>query len=394
MKKCLVVASVASMIDQFNMNNIGILQELGFEVHVACNFTKGSSCSLEQIEILKKRLSDLNVKYFHINFSRNFLRIIGHIKALRQLKRILRDERYDLIHCHSPIGGMLTRIAAGKYRKSGTRVIYTAHGFHFYKGSPLRNWLIYFPFEYLFSRRTDVLITINKEDFEFAQKHMHTPKVEYVPGVGVNTSNLASVIVDRAKKRSEIGIPEQSFLLISVGELNQNKNHQIIIKALGQLKDQSVHYAIAGQGDQKEYLEELALKSGVRDQLHLLGFRSDVPELYHCSDVCVFPSIREGQGLAAIEGLAVGLPIIASDNRGTRDILIEPENALIRKFDDEEGFAQAIQRLKSDEKLRGNMSENNRTKSRQFDRSVVDKMMRAIYDPSVRKDSESSISKN
>ena len=173
MKKVLMLASVASMIDQFNMPNIQLLQELGYEVHVACNFEKGSTCTQERIQNLKQRLEHMGVEYFQIDFSRNVLRVNEIWKAYRQVERLLEKEKYSFIHCHSPIGGAVGRIAA---HKTHTKVIYTAHGFHFYKGAPLHNWLIYYPIEKWLSRYTDVLITINKEDYQRAKKKFHAKK--------------------------------------------------------------------------------------------------------------------------------------------------------------------------------------------------------------------------
>lgn len=227
---------------------------------------------------------------------------------------------YDIVHCHTPNASVITRLVCRKFRKkTNLKVFYTAHGFHFYKGAPMLNWMFFYPVEKFCSRFTDKLITINKEDFELAKTKFHAKEVHYIPGVGVDLSRFENVQVDRNEKRREIGVPEDAVLLFSVGELNENKNHQIIVKALAKLDNPNIHYAIAGVGDKKDYLLNLAKELGVSEQLHLLGYRKDVPELNHCADIFCFPSKREGLGLAAIEAMACGLPVITSNVHGIND---------------------------------------------------------------------------
>lgn len=250
-----------------------------------------------------------------------------NIKAVKQIRQIAED--YDIVHCHTPVAGACARLTCKDLRKNGLRVFYTAHGFHFYKGAPLKNWLIYYPVEKYCSRFTDTLITINHEDYELAKKKMKARRVEYVPGVGIDVDKFKNAVVDRDAKRTELGIPKDAFLLLSVGELNKNKNHQIVIRALAKLNKENVHYMIAGEGDQKEPLLNLAKELGVETQVHLLGYRNDLPELYKTADVNVFPTVREGLGLAAIEGMAAGLPLICADNRGTREYAFNDVNAIV-----------------------------------------------------------------
>ena len=202
-----------------------------------------------------------------------------------------------------------------------TVVNYTAHGFHFYKGAPFKNWLLYYPVEKICAHFTDVLITINKEDYALAQKKMKPKKVEYVPGVGIDVSKFADAVVDRDAKRDEIGVPRDAFVLLSVGELNGNKNHETVIKALAEINNPEIHYVIAGRGRKKDYLENLAEEKGVK--LHLLGFRRDIPELDKVADVFVFPSYREGLSVSVMEAMASGLPIVCSRIRGNTDLVNE-----------------------------------------------------------------------
>lgn len=303
----------------------------------------------------------------------------GNLAAISEIREIVQKGNYDIVHCHTPIAAACTRFACRKLRKKGVKVIYTAHGFHFYTGAPLKNWLLYYPVEWLCAHWTDVLITINKEDYERAKKHMHAGRVEYVPGVGIDTKRFYDARVDRAEKRREIGVPEDATLLMSVGELNENKNHSVVITALAKLHDKNIHYAIAGVGPTKKSLEVLADSLGVDAQLHLLGYRTDVPELYKVSDICVFPSIREGQGLAALEGMAASLPVVSSDNRGMRGVLIPNENALICRHDDPGSFAETISRLRGDAQLRERIGAANKEKSAAYDVAIINRRMREIY---------------
>lgn len=379
MSKALVITSVASMVDQFLLPSILLLQDMGYDVCVACNFEKGNTCSEERVEEVKKTLTNYKISFCQIDFERNVLQLSRNKHAYKQLMGIVSKEQFDLIHCHSPIGGLLGRLAARKTRKQGTRVFYTAHGFHFFKGAPLKNWLLYFPVEKLCSYFTDVLITINCEDYALAKRKMKAKKVAYVHGVGIDFSRFESVQVDRKEKRQEIGVPEDAVLLLSVGELNENKNHEVIIKALAKLNNPNIHYAIAGIGDKNDYLLELAESLGVRERLHLLGYRDDIPELNCSADVFCFPSYREGLGLAAIEAMACGLPLITSNVHGINDYSVDGITGYKVAPSNVDGFAAAINKLAADHFLRMKMGQENRVLAKKYSRSQIDPLMRSAY---------------
>ena len=293
MKKVLFVATVVKThIMEFHVPYLKMFKEMGWETAVAArnDYENPTDCKIPFCD-----------HYYNIPFERDPLKT-GNVRAYKDLKKIIDSGHYDIIHCHTPVGAALTRLAAIGARKHGTKVFYTAHGFHFYNGAPLVNWLIYFPVEWLCSFWTDTLITINKEDYERAKRCLHAKRVEYVPGVGIDVKRFAETKIDRAAKRRELGVPEDAVMLLSVGELNENKNHSVVIHALSKLNNSSIHYAIAGRGPLNMYLKTLSDKLGVEKQVHFLGYRNDVPELYKAADICMFPSIREGQGIAAIEG--------------------------------------------------------------------------------------------
>lgn len=319
MNKVLVLTSVASMIDQFNIPNIKLLQSLGFSVDVACNFNVGNTCSEERINKLKKNLKVLNVHYYQIDFSRNVLNITKNLKAFWQVKCLMEKKDYSFVHCHSPIGGVVGRIC-GKLKR--TKVIYTAHGFHFYKGAPYKNWLIYYPIEKIFSYFTDTLITINKEDYALAQKKMKAKEIVYIPGIGIDLKKYRRTQQARVEKRKQLEIDDQTLILFSVGELNKNKNHQIIIKSLANLsKTINYIYIIAGKGELENSLKKLIAEVGLNKKVKLLGFRDDIPELFAAADLFIFPSFREGLSVSLMEAMASGLPVICSRIRGNLDLI-------------------------------------------------------------------------
>lgn len=374
-KKALILASVASMIDQFNMENIKLLQELGYQVEVAANFENGNTISNSRIEELKKRLVAMDVKYHHIPIPRNVFDIKGILSSLELVRKICNDNKYNLLHCHSPIGSVVARIGASSVRKKGTRIIYTAHGFHFYKGAPKKNWLIYYPIEKFCARWTDVLITINKEDYVFAKQKLNIKRIEYVPGIGVDIEKFSIEGFDKNTKKEELGISRDSIVLLSVGELNENKNQKVIIQALGKINNSDIHYVIAGQGNKYDELRILAKKQGVN--LHLLGYRTDVCELYNMADVFVFPSFREGLSVSLMEAMASGLPCVVSEIRGNVD-LIDQNGGYLCEPSDYESFSIAIRNIINNNK-RENMGMHNRKVMEDFSLEKIDVLMRKIY---------------
>ena len=256
--------------------------------------------------------------YFDIPFERNPFKP-GNIKAYKRLKRIINEGHYDIIHCHTPVGGMLTRLAARKARKNGSKVFYTAHGFHFYNGAPAINWILYYPVEKWLARKTDVLITITREDYQRARS-FKCSRIEYIPGIGVDLNRFRKCSLGETKRiREGLGIPLEAKVLLSVGEVNKNKNHRMVINALPNLP--KVWYVICGRGPLVGDLKQLAEQKGVDDRVVLAGYRTDVEEFYSMADVFVFPSYREGLPVSLMEAMATELICVAARNRGTNDLL-------------------------------------------------------------------------
>ena len=323
MKKMLMVATVPSMIGQFNMNNIKLLIELGYDVDVGCNFEDHSVWSKEKIEQLKDDLDALNVNTYHIDFERSMFKIGNHIKSYKQMKKLMNEKEYTLIHTHTPISSLITRIAfKNSHIFNKCRMIYTAHGFHFFKGNnPLKNFL-FKNIERYGAKYTDTLITINKEDYAAAKKFKlrKNGTVEYVPGVGIDIDKINAIQGNKEELCKELNIPVDSILLLSVGELSKRKNHEVILYSLSQLSE-NIHYIICGQGQLENYLLDLARKLEVTSRFHLLGYRTNIPQIMKSCDIFVFPSLQEGLPVALMEAMACGLPCIASDIRGNNDLI-------------------------------------------------------------------------
>jgi len=360
-----MLASVASTIEQFNQDNIRLLQSLGYDVDVACNFIKGNNISDSAVEEFKRLLTEINVGFYHIDFDRNALNIKQDIVAVRQVVKLVRENGYYAIHCHTPIGGVAGRIAA---RKAGIKVIYTAHGFHFFKGAPKLNWMLFYPVEKYLSRYTDMLVTINGEDFERAKEKFHAKDYSLIHGVGVDTKAFAS-----GEEKNDI------FTILSVGELNDNKNHSTVIKALSQIRDKEWQYLICGQGKKLDYLNELADSMGIGDRVHLLGYRNDVKEICGKADLFVFPSIREGLSVAMMEAMSAGLPVVASEIRGNTDLIINNQGGLLVPAMDNDAFSKAIEKLIEDDNLRASMGAFNMEYIKNYDIHSVHEEMKEIY---------------
>lgn len=373
MRQALMVATVPSMIGQFNMNNIEILQELGYKVSVACNFDDSSVWPKEYIEQFIRILDEKKINYYQIDFSRNPLNGKKNMRAYGQLKKIVKEKDIDLIHCHTPVAGMVSRIVA---HRAKTKVIYTAHGFHFYDGAPKRNWMIFYPIEKFFSKWTDVLITINQEDYGRAKKKFHAKNTVFVPGVGIDINKMDNHFVDVEKKRNELGLKKDDVMILSVGELSARKNQEIVIKTLGAIGNLKFKYYIAGKGNIKERLIELAKNKGVDNNVFLLGFRTDIIDLCKTADLFVFPSLQEGLPVALMEAISCKTKIVCSEIRGNKDLICDQQQMFNPKS--VESLKKCIfENLNRSSNFIEEMNFNNLKEN--YDLEKISLMMRSIY---------------
>lgn len=382
MKRVLMLASVASMIDQFNMPNIALLQKLGYEVDVACNFIEGNTCSDERVAELKQKLQDMHVRCFQIDFARNIKHLGQNMRALRQVEGLMKQNGYAFCHCHSPIGGVVARIAGHRTR---TKVIYTAHGFHFYQGAPVMNWLVYYPVEKMLSRWTDVLITINHEDYKLAKKKFKMKKLTYVPGIGIDTQREGLSQKEKEEKRKELGIPQDAFLITNAAEFTPNKNQKTVIEAIEQLHNPNIYFVMCGIGEKKAELEQYVKEHGLEEHIRFVGFRNDLHEILQTSDCFVLSSFREGLSVALMEAMAEGLPVVCSRIRGNVDLIKDGKGGILvspRNKEDYEAAFRKLYEMKHKELADfQRMGQINAEKVQGFGRKAVECVMENVYLP-------------
>ncbi|MDE7311279.1 MAG: glycosyltransferase [Eubacterium sp.] len=385
-KTVLMLASVASMIDQFNMPNIRLLQKMGYQVHVACNFKKGNTCNEDHIRKMKQVLHQMHVPWHQWDCPRSVYAVASCFRAYRQLLELTGRYRFDWIHCHSPVGGVLARLAA---HQRGMRVIYTAHGFHFYQGAPVRNWLLYYPVEKLLAHWTDVLITVNQEDYILANRKLKAKKIYRVPGVGVSTVKVKQAGQNRRDFCRTYQIPERSWILLSVGELIPRKNHVKVLKAVASMGRTDVYYIICGQGRLNKILCQQAEQLGIGGRLRMAGFQENLEDFYQNCDIFVFPSIQEGLPAALMEAMTAGMPCVVSDIRGNRELIRNPgkdmfylpESGCVRfPYHDADCLCRILLNMFADENLRKCCAQQNKKVIERYDIRKVYTEMQRIYE--------------
>lgn len=361
-----IVCTTDSMISSFLLPYISAFESKGYEVQCFCSRTG------KYYDVLCEK----GVKLTELPFTRNPF-TLDNVRALRILNNVLKDRNVKMVFCHEPVGGVMGRLAAWKNRIPST---YMVHGFHFFRGAPIINWVIYYPIEKIMSYITDVLFTINCEDYEFAKKHMKARQIEYLPGVGIDINKYDSVSYDRNQKRKELDISEDSLVLISVGELNTNKNHIAILEAINLMKNEvkkKICYVIAGVGDCETRLKLVAERYGI--SLLLLGYRNDCEELYAASDIFCFPSYREGLSVALMEAMAAGLPVMASKIRGNVD-LIDEDGGILVNPDNYHEMSNALERICLSDDTRISYGSHNKKRIQEFGISRVLPRFMAFWD--------------
>lgn len=340
-KKLLLVANVAKEhVLKFHVPTIKALKEDGWIVDVACS-------------------GDDKIPYcnnqYHMSYKRSPFNL-DMIKGIKELKKIIDEGQYDIVYCHTPVGGMAARFASISARKNGTKVIYFAHGYHFFKGAPIQNWFIFYPMEKLMSMMTDSIILINNEDYEITKKKFKNCKAYKIDGIGVDISRFKVEDRKRIRKeyRRQMGIPQDAIVLIYLAELITNKNQTFLMDVLKKILDieKNVYLVLVGFDHSDGEFEKYADKIGVKEHVKFLGWREDVGNLYAMSDICTASSVREGFGLNLVEAMACGIPVIASNNRGHETIIRNGENGLLVNQGDINGFANGINLLIHDNNLR------------------------------------------
>ncbi len=334
MAKRLLITCTDSMMKQFLEPHVLHLIESGCTVDVACS---------EVLNRFSEVSEDLkgHVKLYKLSMQRSpFDR--SNLKGYKEVKEIIEQGHYDTIWTNEPVMGMLTRLAARKARKRGTQVIYMAHGFHFYQGAPKKNWMIYYPIEKWMARYTDKLITINKEDYKFAQKHFSCP-VFHIHGIGADSKRFHPISPEeQQQRRKELGF--DGPVILNVGELNPNKNQKTAILAFKEIVKQypNAKLLIAGKGEEKESLEQLARAEGIKEKVVFLGYTLELEKYMQICDAVIACSYREGLPLNVIEAMLCGKPVVASQNRGHNELIQDGVNGYLVNADDARGYATEI----------------------------------------------------
>ncbi len=387
-KRVVLVANSASMIDHFNRDNIRLLQEKGCDVTVAANFREGNSSTDEKIESFRRWLVEEDIDIVDLPIPRKPYQIGKAIRSTRLLADYMKEKPCVLMHCQTPFGGVCGRLAAKRFRKKqGMKVIYFAHGFHFFKGASPKNYMIYYPIERHYARITDLLLTSNDEDFRAAQK-FPCKDVRFVPGVGVDTDKIHDITADRTALLNEQGIPKNAKLILVGAELIPRKNVETAIRAFARMKDRNTFLLICGKGEMQEELRQLSLLEGVSERVRFLGYRTDLTSIMHMVDCLLFTSRQEGLSVVMLSAMAAGLPVVASDIRGNRDLLDhETGRSYLLPVEDADAYADKLDALlASPEEMKRQGEANYRWIKERFDLSIVSSMMSEIYDGFLVKD--------
>lgn len=374
LKKVLFVATVVKKhIMVFHLPYLKLLKESGYEVHVCArnDYAKKEECEIPYCD-----------KYYDLPFERSPFKV-NNIKVYNQLKEIIDINQYDIIHSHTPMGGALSRLAAARTRENGTRVVYTAHGFHFYKDAPIKNWLLYYPMERWLSQFTDILLTINEEDYNNAlNKHFKAGRTLLINGVGIDLERFTPQTLEMKKHlRNEYGYKEKDFILTYAGELSYRKHQDLLIDAIGLLKDKipNIKLLLAGTGELFDQYKKQVDKLGIKGHVEFLGFRNDVPNIMMLSDIAVSSSRQEGLPVNIMEAMATGLPLVVTDCRGNRDLVLDEKNGYIVGINDVEGLANRVEKLYISSELRQSYGKESRKMVEIYSLSNVITEMKKVY---------------
>lgn len=368
-KQILICTTIIHTVRAFLIPHIKLLNDMGFEVDVAANFDNFEGN--ESIDSLVREKIDL--KFQRTPFS------IKNIEAARNLKEIVKQKNYHIVHFHTPVASAFGRFYIRDFRRKGVKVIYTTHGLHFYKGAPKSNWLTYYPVERYLSGITDGIITINQADFKMVKAKLKCKHNYHINGIGIDVHSFSDVKVDVEKKRSEIGVKQDDLLLLSVGELNKNKNHQVIINAMSLLNSDKIKYVICGDGPERNELLRLACSLSLEDKLILLGNREDIKEICKAANIFLAPSIREGLGIAILEAMSAGLPIIASNANGPKELIKDKKNGLAVNDFSPKNWADAIAYIMENHEKSFDLGKHANETAWNYDISVSLKQMKRIY---------------
>lgn len=340
--RILYVTTISNTVNSFFIPHIKMLVNQGHQVEIACNI----------VEELDRKLIELGCNIYCIEFQRSPLKK-ENMKAYKKIKKLIIQEKYDLVHTHTPVASACVRLACKNLKN--VKVFYTAHGFHFFKGAPKKNWMIFYPIEKWLARFTDCLITINEEDYKIAKAKFKAKQVVKVNGVGIDTSRFKpQTLANKLKLRKKYGYSEKDFILIFVGELNSNKHQDLLINVVDKLKDKipNLKLLLVGNGTLEKKYKLLVKTLKLEKNVFFLGYRKDIANLMAISDISVSSSRREGLPVNVMEAMATGLPLVVTNCRGNRDLVLNGQNGFVIDMDSIEDFVNKIEELYQFEELR------------------------------------------
>lgn len=375
MAKVLVAVHLGRHFRIFGQSDYKVLLDMGHEVHIAANFNS----EIDQFD-------HPNVIKHQIDFDRNpFSK--NNLTALNQLKKLLNGEKFDFIHCQSPSGGAITRLAAKGVRRKGTKVLYTAHGLHFFEGAPKKNWLIYYNVEKFLSKYTDCIITINNEDYNLAKEKLRAKDVRHIHGVGIDLDKFKPQNNEnKLMLRKEYGYNENDFILIYVGELSYRKNQDMAIEAISKLKDKipNIKLLLVGTGDLKDEYENKVKQLCINEYVEFLGYRNDISNLMSLSDMAISTSRQEGLPVNIMEAMATGLPLVVTDCRGNRDLVKSGINGYVVGLEKLDNFIESIEMIFNNIEIKQKFSNNNFLLIKMFSVKSIQSEMSQLYSQYVR----------
>ena len=356
MKKVLFTANLESFFTKFLIPQLEYFKNNGYEVHIAAKSEN------KEIPFCDKK--------FDVDFARSF-NLKQNLNSYKELKEILKNEHYDIISCHTPFGGAITRLVAKNLKLKNTRLVYMAHGFHFYKGQPKLKYNLFYTAEKYLAKYTDEIITINLDDYEVAKENFKT-KVVYVPGVGLDENKFKFKMTkdEKVKLRNSLGIKEKDFVMIYPAEISPRKRQVWLIDTLKDMleNNKNFHLLLPGKDSMNGYCQELVKKYNLTNQIHFLGFRDDIPKLINISNLAVTSSIQEGLPVNVMEAIYVGIPVVATACRGNRDLIQNNKNGYIIDINDRDSFCEKVLKVY-------NFTKEEKNKIKEKDKKIIERYL-------------------
>lgn len=371
MKKILFVASVQRHITAFHIPFIKYFQLKGYEVHVASKLDR---------DINKENKALDGIVWKNIEFSRNPINR-SNISAYKELVNYMKLEHFDAVHTHTPVASFLSRMAAKRAKIK--YVIYTAHGFHFYKGAPLKNWIIYYNIEKIASRWTDAIITMNNEDYNIAIKKFKNNKTNifYVNGVGVDIDKYKTIEVKNITFKESLGLNKDDFVISVIAELSERKNQIQLLEAMTKIsnKYKNIKVLLVGNGPMTDKIKKYLREHNLEDSIILLGRRTDIPQILNITDICCLFSKQEGLPRNLMEAMCNKKAIICSKIRGNTELVIDGENGIVVDVGDIDSTVKSIEKIYLDKDLRTYMGKNGFEKIQKFSQENILNQMDKVY---------------